>query len=453
MSYKVLNNKVIHNYKNNEHIYFDIKIDNLSINIPTSKNNPKRAVINKGTDIILDKQSDYEMSVHFWSLRGQLPVFICPLESTWTPPAVSTQTSTIMSISNPCVITVPSTAGWSTGERVEISGVTGAGWYNINGQYNITVLTPTTFSVPYDTSLLVAPLTQATIRYLGNGQTPFGVCIQSEDGTNYEERLLYYPDTTYDVYSLPVNYEDQNTNYAYIYTFQKFIDMMNYALERAYNRFNAVSPGIHPSAPYFLYNSESGLMDMIVPYSWAASQSRAKVFMNAQLQTYFEAFKVEFYGYNNTGFRDFRIEFNPKNGEPYSIPPAVIVSPPDFLLYKQEYDVKFLWGNIKSILFTSSSIGCRQEYIPVGNSIGSNTSSVLSYYDIFYDTTATSGANWRQYLYYNPSFLKWIDLVTNNSLSHINIEIFFLTKNGNIIPLYLPIGAFAEIKLVFRKKI
>ncbi len=451
MSYKFLNNDKDIN-PDREHIYYDIKMDNLPINTPGGSNAPIRAVINQGTDVILQKQSDYEMGVHFWSLRGQIPVFICPLESSWTGPDIITQTSTNMSTANPCIITVASTSGWATGERLEISGVTGAGWLNINGQYNITVLSPTTFSVPYDTSALIPATTQATIRYLGNGDTPFGICFQAEDGTNYEERLLYYPDASYGIYIAPSNYKDKNTNYSYIYTFQKFIDMMNYALERAYNRFNSVSPGIHPSSPYFLYNAETGLIEMVVPYSYVTSQSRAKIFMNAQLQPYFEAFQVEFYGYNQSGFREFRLEFNPSSGEPYSIPPALISSPPDYLLYKQEYDVRFLWGNIKSILFLSSSIGCRQEYVPVGGAIGTNTSSVLSYYDIFFDTTGTSGANWRQDLYYNPSFIKWIDLVTNNSLSHINIEIFFLLNDGTILPLYLPIGSFAEIKLVFRKK-
>ena len=150
---------------------------------------------------------------------------------------------------------------------------------------------------------------------------------------------------------------------------------------------------------------------------------------------------------------DFRFYFNPSTGQPYAIPPAPILSPPAYLMYKQEYDVKFLWGNIKSILFTSSSIGCRQEYIPIGNNIGTSTSSVLSYYDIIYDTSGNSGANWRQYLYYNPSILKWIDLITDSHLTNINISIYFLLKDGSIIPLYLPSGAFAEIKLVFRKKL
>jgi hypothetical protein len=456
MTFKYLNHEKDSNKDTQERIYYDIKIDNIQENVPGTTNLPKRAVINQGTDVILQKQSDYEMAVNFWNLRAQVPVFICPLESTWSSPSITTQTSSILSIGNPCVITVGSTAGWKSGERVVISGVTGLGWLNINDQYNITVLTSTTFSIPYDTSLLLPALSQATIRYLGNGETPFQVCYESEDGTDYEEQLLYYPDAEYSTYNTPQDYKDKS-GYTYIYTFQKFIDMMNYALERAYNRFNAVSPGIHSEPIKFIYNAETGLIDMLVPYSYVVSQSRAKIFINAQLQKYFEAIQVQFYGYNQVNGKDFRFIFNPSSGTPYAIPGStipILPSPPNYLLYKQEYDTRFLWGNIKSILFTSSSIGCRQEYIPINTiqSTGSNTLSVLSYYDIFYDTQGTSGANWRQQLYFNPSVLKWIDLVTNNSLSHINIEIFFLTNDGSILPLYLPISAFAEIKLVFRKK-
>jgi len=53
---------------------------------------------------------------------------------------------------NPTVLTYPAGHGLITGDIVDITGGTGPSWTEINSYWSVTVLTPTTFSIPLDSS-------------------------------------------------------------------------------------------------------------------------------------------------------------------------------------------------------------------------------------------------------------------------------------------------------------
>ena len=59
-----------------EHRYINVRMDN----IYSGKEAPKRATITQKYSALLDKQSDYEMAVTFWNLKGELPIFFCPIK-------------------------------------------------------------------------------------------------------------------------------------------------------------------------------------------------------------------------------------------------------------------------------------------------------------------------------------------------------------------------------------
>ena len=316
--------------------------------------------------------------------------------------------------------------------------------------------------------VFICPIVEGTNTLIN--ATPFGVNF-NYGGVDYPSQIFYSPDT--DLTSstvLPKSPNDNNgiqdigtSNYYYVYTFQHFIDLVNNSLFGAWADFDAVNPAIHNSAPWFQYDSKTGLMSLIAERSYSQPFG-AKVFMNSRLLNYFEAIRVKFYGYNQPNYSDFEFIFKEANGNQYgyAIPSTTLTNPPAYNKYEQEYDARFLWGNIKSILFTSSSIACREEYVPQstnpeafqqkGNPFNPDRRSIISYYDIFYDTSGTSGANWRQQLYYNPPYAKFIDLISNSNLNNINLEVFIQLNDGQLIPLQIPTGANVDIKLVFKKK-
>ena len=390
MSYKQLVTSKKHETKDDqEHIYYNIQINNIYRNTEA----PIVAQVNDQTSTILSKQSDYECTVTFWSLRGQMPVFICP----------------------------------------------------------------------------VAEGTNANINL-----TPFGVSY-SFGGLDYPAQVVFVPETY--LLSLPLpkapnsnnGIQDLQTNptYYYVWTFQDFLDMVNTALNTAYIAFNAVNPGVHNSPVWFQYDSETGLISLIAEYSYA-NQAGADVFCNYLLLNYFEAIQVYFFCYDQVNFKDFRfiMDHDFTNRNAYALPGATIPlppAPPAYIQMQQEYECRYTWANIRSILFTSSSIQTRDEFIPQinnpnafsnnqTNNFNPNFLNILSYYDIIFDSSGTSGANWRQYLFYNPQIYRWLDLVSDDPLRSFNINIYLQLTNGQLVPLLLPVNNSVDIKLLFRKK-
>lgn len=356
----------------------------------TDSSASERCVYNSQTINILENQKDYQLAVSNWTLRGQIPVMIAKIVE-----------------------------GTNT---------------NIN-------------------------------------LMPFSVCFESSTGVDFKQDLIYTPPIINNSIPNPRppsennGLQDNSNRYYHIYTFQLFIDIINNAFESAYQAFNAVNGGIHASAPWVQYNYENGHLSLIAEYSYSSggNPNRAKVFCNALLFNYLESICVLFNGYNQTNGKDYQFDFTILTGNvlAYAIPPNAITNPPDYVQLQQEYDLRYLWCNVKQILITSSSISTRQEYLaPIvrpqaitqrNNSFNPSSLSLLSYYDILLDNQG--GASWRQNIYYQPKFYKWIDLTSDGALNNINVEIFIQTNTGEILPLSLPSEANAHIRLLFRKRI
>ena len=148
---------------------------------------------------------------------------------------------------------------------------------------------------------------------------------------------------------------------------------------------------------------------------------------------------------------------------------------------EQETDCRYLWSNIKDILIVSNTIQVRSEYMPnikfpqslnqenvianPNNFIGGNSitgdinsfmldqKSVISYIDYNYaspnETTQTSI---HRDIFYKPRYEKWVDLIGDAPLNNINLEVFFQTEDGFILPLSIPNKSSVNVKLQFRTK-
>ena len=55
-------------------------------------------------------------------------------------------------------------------------------------------------------------------------------------------------------------------------------------------------------------------------------------------------------------------------------------------------------------------------------------------------------------IFYTPRFYKWIDLIGDSALNNINIQMFFETEDGFVLPLQIPNKASVNVKMVFRRK-
>jgi len=351
---------------------------------------PQIANSNIQTSNILNKQSDYECAVTFWALRADLPIFICPIAE------------------------------------------------GTNNNINL---------------------------------TNFGVCY-SFGGNDYTSSVIYVPNRTFPSYELPLSplnnngVQDIKNEYYYVWRFIDFVDMVNTAFTNAFNSYKTAHAGQPETEPVWIqYDNETGLFSLVAQKAYLTSG--VEIYMNELLYNYFSGLKVYANVYDAPNFKTFRllIEHNFTNQTAYALKGGTIPAPPavpDYVINSQEYESRYTWANIISILFTSSSIQTRDEYIPqitnpnlISSSVNAfnpNYRSILSYFDIIYDTSGNSGANWRQYLYYDPAIYKWIDLVSDIPLNNFNIEIFFQLTTGQLVPLKIPINSLVDIKLLFRKK-
>lgn len=429
MNYKVIGGNEIEYDLSKKNIYYNIRIDN------ELDGNDNSATLNctydRQTQNILPKQNDYQLSVKSWSIRAKLPVFIATIQQ---------------------------------GTNTDIN------------------LMP--FSVNF-------------------GYTFGGV------NDNYQSTLIWIPDFAFNALNpnrttpLPRTPNDNNgiqdvktsPNYYYCNSYQKFIDIINTALLASYTAFNVAHGGVHNSAPFLRYDNRTGLFSLVAELSYAVGaggvgQNKANVSFDALLYKYIDTIPAEFNGYNQAFGADYSISFEQFTGGSNAwalgnhyagkvVNPQT--SPPSHIIMEQETDCRFLWSNIKQILIVSDSLNVRNEYMPSinfpqqlnqqstipnpdrtvgGTSITSDINrfnldkkSVISYVDYNYASPSQSvQSSIHRDIYYEPKYEKLIDLVGDSGLNNINIEIFYQTEDGFILPLNIPNKSNVNVKLHFKKK-
>ena len=438
MNYKIFggNENGRNQIDNKGHIYYNVRIDN---ELDGEDNGAsKSCVYDKQVQDILMVQSDYEMCVESWNLRAKMPIFIATVKQGAEPdPPVADD--------------------------------------------------------------------------LYRNQMPYSINFQYTTGgvtTNYPTELVWVPDFAFSsinpnrIEPLPVvswknnGIQDLTTNpdYYYCNSFAKMINIINTALKSSYDAFNLAHAGVHASAPFLQYDNKTGLMAVVGELSYAngtgVPTNKAYVGMDALLYKYFDSIPATFNGYNNVDFMDYIIAFEefPGGSNAWALGNHYAgevtnkqTTPPDYIIMEQESDCRYLWSNIKDILIVSNSINVRSEFMPSINfpqklnqqnsipnpnpsiegtsqiadinTFNLDKKSIISYIDYNYaspnETTQTSI---HRDIFYKPRYEKWIDLVSNAPLNNINIEVFFQTEDGFILPLIVPNKSSVNVKLQFRKK-
>ena len=463
-------NQVSLNSGDDKHVYVNLRLDNI---LTDGNETAKRASIVKQMGSLLPHQDEYKLGVMFFQLNANIPVFVCPIIEGFINFGVITN----ITQAPIAVITTTTTTGLYAGLRIRITNINGM--VEINGQYNVRqILSPNTFSINIAGTNNAVNSTAFNAYVSGGiiekGQdninlTPFGVCYSY--GTNdYASPVLFQTNRLNPILPRPPSQnnglQDISYNYYYVYIIQQFIDMMNTALQTAYNAFNTAHPGIHNAPVIFEYNDVEGTISMICPYSYSQAGS-AKVYVNKMLYEFImDTLPILKFGINQPNYKDYILDFTPQklnisayapNGQTIPVYPA---TNPAYLRFTQEYDTRYMINNIKAVLFTSSTIQTRIEYMPSVSNFNSfvqgglntftpNTQNIVSYFDVI---STTGAPPQRQPLYYSPAFVKWIDLVSHNPLSSINIDILMELTNGQLIPLYIEPNTATDIKLAFIKR-
>ena len=127
------------------------------------------------------------------------------------------------------------------------------------------------------------------------------------------------------------------------------------------------------------------------------------------------------------------------------------------LLIKQSQEISTIdtWTPVNAIVFTTTSIPIVVNQFTASSSIGSNppSSSLDNAFAFIITDLQSNQQGYRPNILLTPKIYRMIDLTGNQPLKNIDINVFWRTKTGNLIPFTLASGAMSSIKLLFQKKV
>jgi hypothetical protein len=268
----------------------------------------------------------------------------------------------------------------------------------------------------------------------------------------------------------PITINDLNSTYWWINSYQWWNGIVNAALATGFTLFKVKYPTQLPVAyytaqdPYFIWDATANTATLATdqsafdqnPLNGQGTQA-IKIFMNAPMYSLYPSFPNEGFGY----------EFV-KNGKNFlvAVQSTAVNTIKDFITNIitintfQEFATTPLWNPIQAIVFTTSLMPVVPEltaapvlfnntggFVSAGNN--SNLTNVLTDFEVALE----KGSEYLPTINYVPSGeYRLIDLFGTNPVSAINVTIFWRNRFGGLIPVTLPAGGSANIKIMFRRK-
>jgi hypothetical protein len=305
-----------------------------------------------------------------------------------------------------------------------------------------------------------------------------------------QSRLVYVPQSNPAYTGLPnppIQFQDIESDYYYVYTYQPFIDMVNTALKAAWVSFTSnagmagLAAGFLACPPFLYFDPNSCKATFVVPQAIFQTPSPLKptptldphlagnpceLYFNAPLWTLFSSFDAFQDGYGAVNGvvqgKNWRVLFK----DMLTIaPPSFNATLPqyqakDVLYVEQLFPTTPLWNPVQAIVFTTSLMPIAPSLVSVPilfgresqmNSAGnnSNISNVLTDLEVPLD----KGWENKPSIFYSPtSEYRLFDLNGNAPLSAIEISVFWKDQFGGLHPFKLASGCNSSLKLMFRRK-
>ena len=223
-----------------------------------------------------------------------------------------------------------------------------------------------------------------------------------------------------------------------VHTFQQFIDSINIAFEAAFATLKAANPLAPPTeAPYMIYEPDTDFFSLITQATYAGANT-IEIFFNVDLHSFFyNSFKVERYGVNLPNQKDIRFMVSDERNNT----PA-----PGYLEMRQQFVTLFDWYDFQSIIFSTSGLPIRSEFITTSQSNGDPI-----YQPILTDFIPDLGKDRGNFIY-NANPYRMVDLTGDNPVKRFDFRVLYVNRAGKISPLTIPPGYGMSVKFAFIKK-
>ena len=249
-----------------------------------------------------------------------------------------------------------------------------------------------------------------------------------------------------------------------VYYYQQITKMVNIALKAAHDAEFGVEPN---QEPFMTYDPVTEKFAMSIPSAYVNTGAYPYVFnvgrgisFNSNLFQQFQYFSATNNGLNQLLGKDYTLDLptyshftnfvqyaNPAAALP--IPPAGLVPAYNYFRIIQERSALYLFNEIQSIVFSSSSLPTTKEFIGKNDGSG-NAGSVPILVDFVPDQSAPRDLSQYQYVPNGP--YKLINLTNSIPITSFDYQIGLATRSDVIYPLYLEPGEVCQVKFAFIKK-
>ena len=281
-------------------------------------------------------------------------------------------------------------------------------------------------------------------------------------GTTYDEQvfLIYVPHNAEPSPAPPITNQDNTSRYYWMYNYQEFVNLINTALQTAFNNLNATIVGLGgalPTAlpPFIGLNQNTYYFSLYADTTYDTnSGTNISIYFNKPLGTLLSAFdRIQFS--NATDGKDWQ----------YLVYNMNYTNTVDLNLIKyyqmtQSYSTTNLFCTVKSLAFKSNQLPIVQNIISTNNGqfntdsldqTGGYNANLTSNITDFIVNLST-GTEYLPLIIYSPqSEYRLIDMISDVSLFSMDIRVYWVDEFGNNYPLKIYNGS-CQIKIMFRLK-
>lgn len=354
--------------------------------------------------------------------------------------------------------------------------------------------------------IFICPIIYNTLDPNDINLTPFIVTLRTATAS-YSQNVRYVPENNRTPLPVPpsdplgptpIRGQDLTSSYYYIYTYTRFIAMVNQAIQIAFNNLTNAEPAFAGSfAPSFTFDSATRLITLhvtavdgintpfITPFNPMNNMTCANIppnynqnnpstiplgctlpqqfsfienepiqvppankiylYMNESLFSYFDALETFTYADDPIKSQLFICRQFINN----------LDTATNSYFYTQQYNISSTWNSLGSIVFTTSHLPVQVEYIPSSSIVSVNGTSNANFKPILTDFVPNleeTGSTRSRFIYYPSGQFRLIDLHSQIPLRKIDLQMFWQDQYQNLYPLYISYNESNSVKLMFIKK-
>ena len=295
--------------------------------------------------------------------------------------------------------------------------------------------------------------------YVQSNQSDINLSIYSVsmvyNNQTVQSYIIYIPqDKTANIPSSPSsNLKGLQTysEYYYVYNYEYFIYLINTALTTCFNSLAALTTLPTSIAPYFKWNTSSNTATLITDSAGFndMSSNYIQLYFNNALFNLFES--LPSFTINESSSKGLIYQISCSS---YGMAEQITSGTTTYLSCNQEFSTISTWNPVTSIIFTttllsikSESLGAPLIYLDNYSYQSTNNKNIAGIISDF----QPSDNIYKPYVNYQPTVIRYIELVGSQAVDKIDINVFWKNRFGELVPFKLNPSNSLTVKVCFSR--